>query len=250
MHMLACFVLEILMKLAHPLLALALAITSLGFSAGALATESTAYTYSFVGVGDLSANPDNVATGVASLSVEVIDLGFSSQKNANQVAFTFTNNSSSSLTDVYFDDGTLLGISSISDSGMNVDFSKLATPGNLPGGNNLNPDFTTTTGFSADSDPPVSPNGVTSGEWLTITFDLQSGKSYWSIIDALALPNGGGAGDLRIGLHVQSFADGGSASFVNVSDGISVPVPEARTYAMMFAGLGLIGFTVLRRRQA
>ncbi|MHB1188793.1 FxDxF family PEP-CTERM protein [Thiobacillus sp.] len=30
----------------------------------------------------------------------------------------------------------------------------------------------------------------------------------------------------------------------------AVPVPEAKTYAMMFAGLGLVGLTVLRRRQA
>ena len=30
----------------------------------------------------------------------------------------------------------------------------------------------------------------------------------------------------------------------------AAPIPEAKTYAMMFAGLGLIGFTVLRRRGA
>lgn len=47
------------------------------------------------------------ADGEANLKVDVIDLGF------NQVRFMFTNNSSSSLADVYFDDGTLLGISSI-----------------------------------------------------------------------------------------------------------------------------------------
>jgi len=30
----------------------------------------------------------------------------------------------------------------------------------------------------------------------------------------------------------------------------AAPVPEAKTYAMMFAGLGLVGYTVLRRRGA
>lgn len=214
----------------------ALAWCGLVFSVQVFAATST--TYSFVGVGDPAANPANVATGVASLFVEVIDSG------SNQVTFKFTNTSSSSLTDVYFDDGTLLGISSISDSGAAVSFSKESSPPNLPGGNYLNPDFKTTEGFSADSDPPTSKNGVTSGEWLKIIFDLKSGKNYQSVIDALALPNGGGPGDLRIGLHVQSFTDGGSASFVNVA----TPIPEAETYAMMLVGLGLIGFTVLRRR--
>lgn len=232
------------MKRVQALLALALAIPGLGFSASAFAAASTFY--SFVGVGDPAASSANVATGMASLAVEVIDLGFSSQHNANQIAFTFTNNSSSSLTDVYFDDGTLLGISSISDSGVDVDFSQLAKPANLSGGEYLNPDFITTAGFSADSNPPASRNGVSSGEWLTITFDLQSGTDYQSVIDALALPNHGGTGDLRIGLRVQSFVDGGGESFVNVS----APVPETKTYAMMLAGLGLVGFTVLRRRQA
>lgn len=201
----------------------------------ALTPPSTSY--SFVGVTSNSAT--NVTTGMTALSMEVIDLG------GSQVAFTFTNNSMSSLTDVYFDDGTLLGISSISDSGVGVAFSSPAAPGNLPGGNAIA--FVTTAGFSADSDSPVAPNGVTSGESLTITFTLQSMQTYASVINALSLPNGGGVGDLRVGLHVQSFADGGSESFVNVPDGISNPVPEADTYAMLLAGLGLVGFAARRK---
>lgn len=220
---------------------LALACCGFVFSAQVFAVPST--TYSFVGVGDPSANATNLATGISSLQVEVIDLGIA-LSGYSQVAFKFTNASTSSLTDVYFDDGTLLGIASIADSGNTVSFSEEAKPANLPGGNNLALDFNTTKGFSADSNPPVSPNGVTSGEWLTIIFDLQSGKNYQSVISALSLPNSGAAGDLRIGLHVQSFANGGSASFVNVA----TPVPEAKTYAMMLAGLGLLGFTVMRRR--
>jgi hypothetical protein len=78
---------------------------------------------------------------------------------------------------------------------------------------------------------------------MTITFNLQSTGTYASIVSALALPNGGGVGDLRIGVHVQSFSDGGSESFVN----LPTPVPEADTYAMMLAGLGLVGFAVRRK---
>lgn len=170
------------------------------------------------------------------LAVEVVDLG-------SQVQFKFTNNSTSSLTDVYFDDGSLLGIASITDSGAGVAFSQGAAPPNLPGGQNASPPFQTTAGFLADSDPAVSPNGVSQGEWVAITFDLLPGKTYGDTLAALALPNGGDWGDLRIGVHVQSFPGGGSASFINT------PIPEAETYAMMLAGLGVVGLAARRRRQ-
>lgn len=224
------------------LTALVFAVGSLCISGVALAAASS--TYSFTGV--TNTNSTNTNLGKGSLFVEVIDLGFSSQNNANQVAFKFTNTSASSLTDVYFDDGALLGIASISGSGNGVDFSQGAAPPEMPGRNNLTPAFNTTAGFSADSNSPASPNGVTSGEWLTFIFDLQSTKTYSSVLSALALPNNGGTGDLRIGVHVQSFpSNGGSESFVNVAS----PVPEAQTVAMMLAGLGLVGPIGVRRRK-
>lgn len=216
------------------LTALVFAVGSLCVSGVALAAASS--TYSFTGV--TNTNATNTNLGKSSLFVEVIDMG-------SQVAFKFTNTSASSLTDVYFDDGALLGIASISDSGDGVDFSQGAKPAEMPGRNNLTPAFNTTAGFSADSNSPTSPNGVTSGEWLTITFDLQSGKDYSDVLSALALPNNGGTGDLRIGLHVQSFSNGGSESFVNVAS----PVPEAQTVVMMLAGLGLVGLIGVRRRK-
>lgn len=195
-------------------------------------------TYSFYDITHTNAGAE--ADGEANLLVEVIDLG------GSQVEFKFTNNSTSSLTDVYFDDGSLLGIASIADSGAGVAFSQYASPGNLPGGNNASPAFQTTAGFSADSDPAVSPNGVSQGEWVTIKFNLQSGKTYADTIAALALPHGGGPGDLRIGIHVQSFASGGgSESFINNP----APVPEAETWGMMLIGLGLVGWAVRQRRR-
>lgn len=179
------------------------------------------------------------ADGEANLAVEVIDLG------NNQVRFKFTNNSTSSLTDVYFDDGTLLGIASISFSS-GVNFSQGAAPPNLPGANLASPLFQVTQGFSADSENPVDPNGVSQNEWLAIDFSLLSGKTFSDTLAALSLPNGGGAGDLRIGVRVQNFASGGSGeSFIN--NAIS-PVPEPGNFGMLFAGLGMIGFMVLRGR--
>lgn len=186
-------------------------------------------------------NTINEVDGETNLKVEVIEL-----TNPNQVRFQFTNNSISSLTDVYFDDGSLLGISSIIDSGAGVSFSQGATPKDLPGGNDkkyVNPTFNVTAGFSADADAPVAPNGVTNGEWLAIDFNLINGKTYSNVLSALALPNNGGTGDLRIGVHVQGFANGGSESFIN---NVS-PVPEADAWLMMVAGLGLVGFMARRR---
>jgi len=147
----------------------------------------------------------NVATGAAQLYVRV-----TAGPGANQVTFHFINigPNASSIADVYFDDGSLLGIASIVD-GPGVDFEQDASPGNLPGGNNCVPDFEVTEGFSADSEPPSQPNGVNPTEWLDITFDLQAGMTFDDVVAQL------NSGALRIGLHVQGFANGLSDSFIN-----------------------------------
>ena len=172
----------------------------------------------------------NCDIGESQLFVDVTDAG------SNQVLFTFTNtgSESSSIADVYFDDGTLLGIASIDNSSSGVSFSQDGNPGNLPGGNSVG--FMTTAGFLADSDAPVQPNGVNPSEYLGITFDLQSGVTYVDTINALQSGT-----DLRIGIHVQGFGDGGSESFVNTL----VPVPAA----VWLFGSGLIGLAGFARRK-
>ena len=156
----------------------------------------------------------DAAAGEAQLFVIVTDPG------ANQVLFTFGNMGSEamSITDVYFDDGSLLGIASIDNSDTGVSFSQPATPGNLQAANNASPPFVTTAGFSADSDSPVQPSGVNPGESLGIVFDLVGGQIFADVLSELAL------GTLRIGIHVQGFASGGSESFVNVNP---IPLPAA-----------------------
>ena len=171
------------------------------------------------------------AIGESQLTVNVSDAG------SGQVLFHFKNlagGSASSITDVYFDDGSLLGISSIT-NGPGVSFSQDASPPNLPGGNNISPPFQTTAGFLADSDPAVQPNGVNPGEWLKIYFSLQSGGTYNDVINEL------GNGQLRIGIHVQGFASGGSESFVNNP----VPVPAA----VWLLGSGLVSLVAIGRRK-
>jgi hypothetical protein len=131
----------------------------------------------------------------------------------------------SSITDVYFDDGPLLGIDSIT-NGPGTSFSNPATPANLPAGNNAIPPFVTTNNFSADSNsgpPGVMVNGVNPNEYVMIVFNLINGKMLNDVLADLT------DGDLRTGIHVQGYASGGSESFVN-----GTPIPEPATMLLRY----------------
>jgi len=192
------------------------------------APVSADMTYSFV---NITANSlASAAIGEAQLAVKVSDYA------SGQALFTFMNSGpeASSICDIYFDDGTLLGIASILDdhgeTNPQVLFSQYAKPKDLPGGNNMSPPFVTHEGFSADSDSPVQPMGVNPGESVGILFNLIDGQGYNEVIGALA------DGALRIGIHVQGFDNGQSEGFVN--NGPVVPAPGA-------ALLGLSGFAMV-----
>jgi len=221
-------------------LAAALAVVALA-SGTASAAQSTTYSFNNVTTNAVA----NVETGEAQLSVTASEVvGF-----PDRVAFTFNNSgpNASSITDIYFDDGSLLGIASITATSGSVNFSVGATPGNLPSGENI--DFHASgSSFTADSNPPVQPNGVNPGESVTITFNLVNGKLYADTIAALNLslahPGVDVTDGLRIGIHVQGFANGGSESFVNVN-----AVPEPASLAT--AGLGVLmglGYAWRRKR--
>ena len=172
----------------------------------------------------------DAAIGEAQLFVDVTD-------SAGQILFTFSNTgpAASSITDVYFDDGALSGIASMINTVGLVEFTALASPGNLPSANDASPPFVTTMGFSADSDPPTQPLGVNPSESLGILFDLMAGQTIADVVSQL------NTGQLRIGIHVQGFASGGSESFVNI-------IPEPGAVTLFGIGLLVTGQALRRAR--
>jgi hypothetical protein len=194
-------------------------------------------TYSFTGVS--SNNAGNVAIGESQMSLTVTDSG------GGLIRFDFTNSGpeASSITDIYFDDSVdpalfSMSINAIDNSDSGVSFSELATPGNLPGGNLI--DFTATRGLTADSDAPVSFNGVNPGETLGVTLELANGHQFSDITSALA------DNSLRVGIHVQAYANGGSESFVN-GGGSPPAIPEPASMAIF--GIGLAGIATRCRKR-
>jgi hypothetical protein len=122
--------------------------------------------------------------------------------SASDVLFTVENNVgiSSNVAEVYFDDG-LLGPSVVRNSlGGFTDFSGGgANPGNLPGGNNANPDFVATQDFSADVDEGNPSHGINaSGDILGIVLGLGSFADFAAVAAAVD------SGALRFGLHIRS----------------------------------------------
>ena len=88
---------------------------------------------------------------------------------------------------------------------------------------------------------------VESGEFVSVLFDLASGKNYLDVLNSLngAVLDAQGAPALRVGIHVQAFGDGSSASFINAATPSAVPLPSAAW--LMVAGLAVLG---RRRRSA
>jgi hypothetical protein len=228
------------MKFLKPMIAALIAASAMA------AVPARAASYTFACLSNTYAQ--NCADGETSLFMDVTDAG------GGLVDFTFYNYSGlgSAITEVYFDDGSLLDIATLIDSGSGVNFTSAgATPPNLPSGSNAEPGFETTAGFSVDVEKKTSDgveNVLDGGtqEFITIRFSLIDGKTFQDTLDSLdgIVMDANGAPALRVGLHVRSFDSNSlSESFINTVTAI----PEAHNYAMIIAGLGLLGAAMRRR---
>lgn len=224
---------------------------------------SVALCLAFLGITALSAaaapigsfaviSPVNTNGSVGSLlSLDVIAYG------NNQALFTFSNNNPvdplfpgrPAITEVYFDDGALLGINAngiLDDPAGGVDFEFRTSPTNPPGGANLSPPFETSAGyFSLDSDPAAgggTADGIGPGESLGLVLDIKSGYSFADIWKGLGLgfSNPSDPLSIRIAVHIR-----GINGALDQSDTfVLVPVPGAVLLGML--GLGVAGIKLRR----
>ena len=200
------------------------------------------FQYSFDNITNNS--PVSAAIGEAQLSVTVSDEG------AGLVRFQFDNigPEASSITDVYFDDradpSLFVPVIDTIENQDGVQFAEMARPKNLPGGRNLDPRFKATRGLTADSDSPVQSNGVNPGETLGLLLELANGHIFQDVLSAID------SAALRIGIHVQGFANGESESFVNSGSPTPPPVVPEPSGLTLFslAAIGLVLGQRWRRR--
>lgn len=217
----------------------AVAVAGFAFSASG---HANATTFGFAAV--TNNNAGDVAIAEAQIFVDVLDGG------GGTVDFTFQNAgpAASSIVQLYWDDaaGVLGAFSNTFDSSAGVLFSAGANPGNLPGGNPVG--FSATDSADADNPGGKANNGVQPNEFVTANFALLGGATFNDVLAALAA----GANDdgtlgsddgLRIGIHVQAFASGGSESLVNSIS--TVPVPAA--LPLLLTALAGFGYAARRR---
>jgi len=211
---------------------------------GTLAVIATAAITSIASAASMDYSFFNITNnGGADLSGQ-LNLNVATTGDASMVDFTFTNNVGiiSSVAEVYFDDGnpagSLFSAFILAQGDSNFVYGA-ANPGDLPGGNALDPDFEVSAGFLADHGTGGPTTGLdTAADFLTIRATLVSGMTYNDVIARLA------SSDLRVGLHIISIANGGandSDSYVNVP---FIPLPTTAAMGLV----GMVGLASRRRR--
>ena len=144
------------------------------------------------------------------------------------------------ITEIYFQGGPLFEFVGIDEDLIGVDFDEGevgdVSPGNLPGGKSITPQFIADAVFSMQPNNPAPKWGVGPGETVEVIYSLEPISTCMDIVNQLDL------GDMRIGIHVQSFVSGGSESFINV--------PEPATLIILgLGGLALQSRRVIKHRK-
>ena len=224
---------------------------SIGTLALAASAPAQAIVYSFTMSGGASSG---IAAVSSHLFVEVTE---NSTTPANDVSFKFTNeipvlnpDLPPSIARLYFDTGSYASLftgMSITDTSGQVNLvSKTPAPHPfLP--TNFTPDYQ----FGLSSVYPLdNPKyGINWGESATLTATLGAGKSFADVIGAMnqGISAATASTGLRIGVFTYFNLGTMRDDAAHVTSTI-VAVPEAETWAMMLAGLGLMGFMVHRRK--
>ncbi|NOQ14583.1 MAG: PEP-CTERM sorting domain-containing protein [Methyloprofundus sp.] len=197
-------------------------------------------------------NTGDADIGEAQMFVDIYDMGSGLGLADNQVYFDFRNTGpeASSITQIFFDDGTLLGISELSEStGVSYIEDEVPIRGGLPGGNTVS----FSADFNVDPSSPVQPNGINPGESLGILFDLINDKTLQDTLKALdpGITDPQSDQSLRIGFHVQGYDSEGSESFVNNPPPIIVvpAAPEPNALALLGLGIAIMSFTGMRNKR-
>ena len=169
-----------------------------------------------------------------------------SADNGAGVSFTFSNvaQDGSAMTSLYWDFGAYQAYFSNPTAiveGAGVDYTDnqgswfAASPGNLPGGTNVN--FVADFGMNPDSHGGSIHNGIGAGQALTVTFALNSATDYDAIVSAM------NNGQVVVGAHIQGLGENGEFSATGITTS-NTPIPGA----VWLLGSGLAGLVGLRRR--
>jgi hypothetical protein len=134
------------------------------------------------------------------------------------------------VSEVYFDLTSPMVVSfNAGLSSVGVSFTSGANPGSLSGGNSYG--FASDMAFDSDARRSAPVWGINALEHAVFSFTG-------------AAPSSFDVGTLAAGVHVRRLFNGESESLTTVT-----AVPEPGTYAMILAGLGVMGFVARRRRQ-